>query len=97
MSFSRFSPPAARLLAAAQANGAPLQISQMAVGDGDNGGYYTPSESQTALKHETWRGALNHLAVDTNNPNWVVAEAVLPDTVGGFTSARWACSIAVAI
>lgn len=69
----------------------------MAVGDGDNGGYYTPSESQTALKHETWRGALNHLAVDTNNPNWVVAEAVLPDTVGGFTSARWACSIAVAI
>lgn len=71
-------------LAAAQANGAPLQISQMAVGDGDNGGYYTPSESQTALKHETWRGALNHLAVDPNNPNWVVAEAVLPDTVGGF-------------
>ena len=71
-------------LAAAQANGAPLQISQMAVGDGDNGGYYTPSESQTALKHETWRGALNHLAVDPNNPSWVVAEAVLPDTVGGF-------------
>lgn len=71
-------------LAAAQANGAPLQISQMAVGDGDNGGDYTPSESQTALKHETWRGALNHLAVDPNNPNWVVAEAVLPDTVGGF-------------
>lgn len=71
-------------LAAAQVSGTPLQITQMAVGDGDNGAYYNPVESQTALKHETWRGALNNLTVDQNNPNWIVAELVIPDTVGGF-------------
>lgn len=71
-------------LAAAQTSGTPLQITQMAVGDGDNGAYYNPVESQTALKHETWRGALNNLSVDASNPNWIVAELVIPDTVGGF-------------
>ncbi|MCG8993332.1 phage tail protein [Laribacter hongkongensis] len=71
-------------LAAAQTSGTPLQITQMAVGDGDNGAYYNPVESQTTLKHETWRGALNNLSVDASNPNWIVAELVIPDTVGGF-------------
>lgn len=71
-------------LAAAQTSGTPLQITQMAVGDGDNGAYYNPIESQTALKHETWRGALNNLSVDASNLNWIVAELVIPDTVGGF-------------
>ncbi len=71
-------------LAAAQTSGTPLQITQMAVGDGDNGAYYNPIESQTALKHETWRGALNNLSVDQTNPNWIVAELLIPDTVGGF-------------
>jgi phage-related tail fiber protein len=71
-------------LAAATATGAPLTLTQMAVGDGDNGAYYSPAEAQTALKHEVWRGAINHLAVDANNPNWIVAELVIPDNVGGF-------------
>lgn len=71
-------------LAAAQVSGTMLQLTQMAVGDGDNGGYYNPTEAQATLKHEVWRGAINHLAVDANNPNWIVAELVIPDTVGGF-------------
>ena len=71
-------------LAAATAPGTPLTLTQMAVGDGDNGAYYSPTEAQTALKHEVWRGAINHLAVDANNPNWIVAELVIPDNVGGF-------------
>lgn len=71
-------------LAAATATGTPLTLTQMAVGDGDNGAYYSPTEAQTALKHEVWRGAINHLAVDANNPNWIVAELVIPDNVGGF-------------
>ena len=45
-------------LAAATATGAPLTLTQMAVGDGDNGAYYSPTEAQTALKHEVWRGAM---------------------------------------
>ncbi|MBT2869759.1 phage tail protein [Chromobacterium violaceum] len=72
-------------LAAAASGGAPLKLSQMAVGEGDNGGYYTPSESQTALKSEAWRAGLNHLSTDPANPNWIVAELVIPDQVGGFT------------
>ena len=71
-------------LAAATATGTALTLTQMAVGDGDNGAYYSPTEAQIALKHEVWRGAINHLAVDANNPNWIVAELVIPDNVGGF-------------
>lgn len=71
-------------LAAATATATPLALTQMAVGDGDNGAYYSPTEAQTVLKHEVWRGAINHLAVDANNPNWIVAELVIPDDVGGF-------------
>ena len=71
-------------LAAATATATPLTLTQMAVGDGDNGAYYSPTEAQTALKHEVWRGTINHLAVDANNPNWIVAELVIPDNVGGF-------------
>lgn len=75
-------------LAAATATATPLALTQMAVGDGDpatpGGVYYSPTEAQTTLKHEVWRGAINHLAVDANNPNWIVAELVIPDDVGGF-------------
>jgi len=71
-------------LAAAMATATPLALTQMAVGDGDNGAYYSPTEAQATLKHEVWRGAINHLAVDANNPNWIVAELVIPDDVGGF-------------
>ncbi|RIQ63487.1 phage tail protein [Bordetella avium] len=71
-------------LANATATATPLSLTQMAVGDGDNGAYYSPTEAQTTLKHEVWRGAINHLAVDANNPNWIVAELVIPDDVGGF-------------
>ena len=75
-------------LANAVATATPLNLTQMAVGDGDpatpGGAYYSPAEVQTALKHEVWRGSINHLAVDANNPNWIVAELVIPDDVGGF-------------
>lgn len=71
-------------LANATATATPLTLTQMAVGDGDNGAYYNPTEAQNTLKHEVWRGAINHLAVDANNPNWIVAELVIPDDVGGF-------------
>ncbi|CBJ43028.1 phage tail protein [Ralstonia solanacearum] len=71
-------------LANAVATSTPLVLTQMAVGDGDNGAYYNPTEAQAALKHEVWRGAINHLYVDPNNANWIVAELVIPDNVGGW-------------
>ncbi|MBB5017426.1 phage-related tail fiber protein [Chitinivorax tropicus] len=71
-------------LANAISTGTVLTLTQMAVGDGQNGAYYLPSEDQITLKRETWRGAINHLFVSPDNPNWVVAEVVIPDEIGGF-------------
>ncbi|MGV2287271.1 phage tail protein [Trinickia sp. YCB016] len=71
-------------LANATATGKALSLTHMAVGDGDKGAYYDPFDTQTALKHEVWRGALNDLYVDSNNTNWIVAELLIPDDVGGW-------------
>ncbi len=71
-------------LAGAVATGVPMALTTMALGDGENGDYYNPVESQTALKHEVWRGNLNSVYVDSNNQYWVVAELLLPDDVGGW-------------
>jgi hypothetical protein len=70
-------------LASAQVSGTAVNFTHMAVGDG-NGAYYDPQETQTALVREKWRGALNQVAIDPNNPNWIVIEMVIPISVGGF-------------
>jgi phage-related tail fiber protein len=71
-------------LAAALAGGQPVQLTEMAVGDGRNGAYYNPSETQVALEHEAFRAGINMLYPDPDNPAWAVAELVIPDEVGGF-------------
>lgn len=71
-------------LARAVVENTPLALTHMAVGSGNNEAYYTPSEAQTSLKQEVWRGPLNNLSVSPDNPNWIVAECVIPDNVGGF-------------
>ena len=58
-----------------------FDISYIAVGDG-NGSLYTPSETQTTLKNEKWRGEiLTHGITD----NKLFVTASLPIDVGGFT------------
>jgi len=71
-------------LANAQALGTKVEFSEMAVGDG-GGDYYDPVESQTALKNETWRGQINRIKTDDDNPSWIVVEVVIPMSTGGFT------------
>lgn len=71
-------------LANAQALGTTVQFSSIAVGDG-SGNYYDPTESQTALKNEVWRGAINQIKTDSENPNWIIVEVVIPTSTGGFT------------
>lgn len=56
----------------------------MAVGDG-NGNPTTPNENQTALVRENYRAGINQLTVDPDNPNYMVAELVVPTNVGGWT------------
>lgn len=70
-------------LANATALGVPLQISRMAVGDG-NGNLPVPNRLQTALVRETYRADLNELKVDPVNSSQIIAELVIPETEGGY-------------
>lgn len=70
-------------LANAAALGTQLQISRMAVGDG-NGSLPTPNPTQTALINERYRADLNELKVDPNNSNQIIAELVIPEAEGGW-------------
>ncbi|HGF3788152.1 TPA: phage tail protein [Citrobacter freundii] len=70
-------------LANATALGAQVEITQMAVGDG-NGVLPTPNPSQTALVHELRRKPLNSLSVDPANDSQIIAEQVIPENEGGW-------------
>ena len=70
-------------LAKATALGVQVEITQMAVGDG-NGALPTPNPAQTALVHELRRAPLNSLSIDPNNANQIIAEQVIPEDVGGW-------------
>ncbi|EBX8442441.1 phage tail protein [Salmonella enterica subsp. enterica serovar Oranienburg] len=70
-------------IASALADKKQLHLQKMAVGDG-GGQYYEPTASQTKLRYEVWRGEINTLTVAPNNPNWLIAELVLPEDVGGW-------------
>ena len=64
--------------------GTKVSFTQLALGDG-NGVQYDPTETQTALVHEVWRGAISSVKIDENNSNWIMLETVIPSTVGNFT------------
>ena len=70
-------------MANATALGAQVEITQMAVGDG-NGALPTPNPAQTALVHELRRAPLNTLSIDPNNANQIIAEQVIHEDVGGW-------------
>ena len=70
-------------LANATALGVQVEITQMAVGDG-NGVLPTPNPAQTALIHELRRAPLNSLSIDPNNTNQIIAEQVIHEDVGGW-------------
>jgi microcystin-dependent protein len=71
-------------IATAIANNSTVNLFEMAVGDG-NGNATTPNVSQTALVREQYRAQLNTLTTDPQNPNYVIAELVIPSSVGGWT------------
>ena len=68
---------------ACKAAGTPIKLSQISVGDG-GGTEYNPAATATALKREVWRGPLNALFQDENNPSWLLAEVTIPSDVGGW-------------
>jgi phage-related tail fiber protein len=64
--------------------GTKINFKTLKVGDG-NGAYYNPTEDQTDLKNTKWTGSINSISIDSNNPNWIVLETMVPSDVGGFT------------
>ncbi|WP_441228018.1 phage tail protein [Tardiphaga sp. 20_F10_N6_6] len=70
-------------IANAVATGQTVEWTAMAVGDG-NGNPTTPNENQTALVRERYRAQINQLTVDPDNPNYMIAELVIPTDVGGW-------------
>ena len=71
-------------LSYAMANNLTVQISHMAIGDG-NGAVVNPTAAATGLVREVHRAQLNQLYQHPDNPNWLVAELVIPAEVGGWT------------
>lgn len=61
-----------------------VNITQMAVGDG-NGAFYVPNADMTALVHEVWRGNIAGKKINENFANMVDVKVVLPADIGGFT------------
>lgn len=70
-------------LAAAEISSTPVVIAQFAVGDA-NGISYDPTGLETALHHEVWRAAPNRVYIHPLHPTWIVVEAYIPPTDGGF-------------
>ncbi|MDL1992990.1 phage tail-collar fiber domain-containing protein [Vibrio parahaemolyticus] len=70
-------------IANAAALGRQVKLTHLAVGDG-NGSEYDPVESQTELRKENYRSPISNLGTDAQNPNWVVAEGLVPVDVGSW-------------
>ena len=70
-------------LATAVTLGATIGVVQMAVGDGD-GSPVIPNINKTTLVNECYRGNVNLLKVDSENPNRFLAQMVIPPEIGGF-------------
>ena len=70
-------------IANASTLGTKVNFTHFALGDG-NGSYYNPTETQTELINEVWRGQIGSITVDKENPNWIVLETIIPASIGGF-------------
>lgn len=70
-------------VAQAEATGVPINLTHMAVGDG-NGNPTAPSGSQTQLVRERFRAPVNRVYQSPTEPGRFTAELVIPASEGGF-------------
>lgn len=70
-------------VANAAALGRQIKLTHLAVGDG-NGSEYDPTEDQISLRGENYRTPISNLGTDEQNPNWVIAEGMIPVDVGSW-------------
>ncbi len=71
-------------LANSQVLGTALRWTHMALGDG-GGSAVTVTQNRTALVHEVYRAAINHLHRDSDDLTQIVAEMIVLPETGGFT------------
>lgn len=71
-------------IAAAEATGAPINLTEMAVGDG-SGNPVTPSEAQESLVREVFRAPINRVFQSPDEANRFTCELVVPASAAGFT------------
>lgn len=71
-------------LARAESSGVPINLTHMAVGDG-NGNPVTPDPAQTQLVRERFRATINRVFQSAADPLRFTAELVIPASAGGFT------------
>ena len=69
------------LEAAALAGEAQYKLETCVLGDGTA----PPDSKRTTIQNEVWRGSINTIASDFENPNWLVIETRIPPEDGGFT------------
>ncbi|ELM3527107.1 phage tail protein [Salmonella enterica] len=65
------------------ANGEPLRLTHMAVGDG-GGSETTPAREQTRLVNEIYRGPLNQVYTDPADNTRIIAEMIIPPPKSSF-------------
>lgn len=70
-------------MAQAEAAGVPINLTHMAVGDG-NGSPVTPDWEQTILARERYRATVNRVYQDPDDATLFTAELVVPATEGGY-------------
>ena len=68
---------------AGQIGGSQINLTQIAVGDG-NGSYYEPESTALSLVNELYRTTLTSAVLDANNPNQLIIEGVIPEEAGPF-------------
>lgn len=71
-------------VANAMANGAPLNLTKMAVGDGAGNPVPYPTGSELALVREVYRAALNKVERVTDLDEFIEVEMLIPGSVGGW-------------
>lgn len=63
--------------------GRKLELSTLAVGDGD-GGYYPISDKQTELANQVWAGGLSSVEINADAKDEINVTSYIPTDVGGF-------------
>lgn len=71
-------------IVAAESSGVPLELTHMAVGDG-NGNPVLPVATQGSLVRERYRAPVNRVFQSPADPHRFIAEMIIPASEGGFT------------